>query len=142
MSLAKSLLPALAVPALTVCALAVGVLTGCSTSTSTSQVTTTAGPKMGWSFSVGGEASVFDSLPQDIPYLTSYSESKATGDQATGHFQLALKTRSTDAVQDAANKLTQAGFTSLGKSVYSSSTWKVTLEGTGGQVKYTIARNG
>ncbi|MGO4535292.1 hypothetical protein [Leifsonia sp. 2MCAF36] len=136
MSLKKSLIPVLAVAAI-----AVGSLTACAT-TSSSNIKTTTTPTSGWSFSFGGNDSKFDDLPSDIPYLTSFTDSKATGDQATGNFELALKTGSANAAKDAGKKLTAAGFTATaGSNVYASAKWKVTLEGTAGEVKYTITKN-
>jgi hypothetical protein len=135
MSLKKSLL----LPAAVIAALAVGSLSACSTSTS--DVTTTSSPEAdGWSFAISGKDSAFSDLPSEIPYLTDYNESKATGDQTTGRFELALKTGSKNAVKDAGEKLVEGGFTASGK-VYTSTKWKVTLEGTSGQVHYTIVKN-
>jgi uncharacterized protein YceK len=137
MSLKKSLLLTAAVTAL-----AVASLSGCA-SVATDDVKTTstsAADSNGWSFSVDGKDTNLASLPSDIPFLTDYNEAKATGDQATGDFQLALKTGRTNAVKDAGTKLVGAGFTAKG-TVYTTTKWKVTLEGTSGQVHYTIAKN-
>jgi hypothetical protein len=125
-------------PAALVAALAVGALSGCTSSTSESSVETTSTPDSGVSVEVN--PAEFEDLPKDIPFLDEYRDAKQDGDQATGDYTLDLTTDEKDAVQEAAKKLVAGGFIDEGDNVYTNSSWKITLSGSGGTVKYTIAK--
>jgi hypothetical protein len=127
----------LAIPAILLATLTVGSLSGCvSTTSSDVKTTSTAAAGSGVSLSWGSDQAI-TGMPTDIPYLKTYDNAKATGDEAKGSYVLTINTGSKDAKADAAKLLADAGFTD-DKDVYSNSNWKVALSGNAGTVVYTI----